>query len=137
MLALLRLAAAAALGLSLVACEERPAAKPAPSASAVAAVDVEAYCNEACGRAARCGLEEAEKLVRSTPAEQARWAEMQAESANDELSCAKECLEGAADERATGPMREIERCLEQTSCETFRGCLAREPDVPPAAEARR
>lgn len=123
------------LGLALVACEDAPPPQPRASATPTATVDVAGYCSAACSRAARCGLEEAEKLVRATPAEQARLTSMRSQAESDERACRSDCeVDASADAPAT---REAERCLEQTSCETFRACLAREPSGAPASEARR
>jgi hypothetical protein len=109
----------------LIGCSEEGerAAGTSTSASASAPkVDRGAYCEQACRRATSCGIENAEKLARSTPKEAALIQQWKQGAGATSAECVTECTSDA--EVDADVLAAANRCLEQASCDTFSRCIA-------------
>ncbi|NUP09592.1 MAG: hypothetical protein HOW73_26400 [Polyangiaceae bacterium] len=105
-----------------------PQAAASTSARPAKTVDVAATCRSLCDRATACGLEAAEKLARTTPDERSELTRMKGEAATDAAKCAEECAAEKVDDHESGPLAIAGRCVEQTTCDTFRSCLEQHAD---------
>jgi hypothetical protein len=110
---------------SLAACDDAPAAVAAASAvpSDTTPTAKEA-CSKVCERAARCGLEQVEKLAANgSPQDAEIVAKAKARSVAVEASCADACTPSA--EASAGAPDRLASCLDQARCDTFAACIER------------
>jgi len=113
------LAVLASPGCSDPSAAAAQTAGPAPTAS----VDLAKYCSRTCERATECGISALEQTVKANAADVAvlnkARSSRPATTATCEQSCGAEPSEGDRE-----LLVEAEKCLGQTSCETFSSCLA-------------
>jgi len=109
----------------LVGCE-KPAVEssPGPASSVEAPVDLGAYCQRACERAVECSIESAKNIAaKGTKHDAKTVSDAKADASKTTKTCRSECEAGGTELRKAMDLRHAERCLEQTSCETFSACL--------------
>ena len=105
------------------ACDSADAAAQKPAASASArAFNEAAYCHSVCERATSCGIESLEQTVKANAADVGVLNKARANASETTATCEKTCNVPPADDQRE-VLVEAERCLEQTTCEAFAGCL--------------
>jgi hypothetical protein len=109
----------------LAGCGESARADTAPSASAAPKpVSARQACTRVCERAAKCGLEQAEKIAASGSADDAKLVgDAKDRAVATEARCVDACSPSAeATPDAAGRMLS---CLDQARCDTFAACIER------------
>ncbi len=109
----------------LAGCGESARADTAPSASAAPKPpSARQACTQACERATKCGLEQAEKIASSGSADDAKLvAAARDRAVATEARCVDACSPSA--EATPDAAARLLSCLDQSRCDTFAACIER------------